>query len=478
MKKNLYLVCLILSLCLHANSQTSVFKIVDAFSSTKSKSLSMQGYGCYDQSNKNSFILQVVTGLTVFNTKNELILIDKKKFTEKAKISYPKFEGYDDATTWPDNKVITAETKDNVIFFFKKKDKSTKRVSLYGCKFGDSLILPDKPEFLFSFQKKETDLVVDVNHNKSLILLQNKYTDKTNSINFFRLFDSNLKLIHTDSTETLLRASDIVKSIILENGYLVVKQDELKQEFILYDVITNKKYNFALNGNYKNPIVTNARMLNGKIILCGHYFSEKSKNLITNGIFKIVYNLTSNQIEDEVYFDHIPKGQNEDEIQRKFIETSYINSKGDCFVVLHQNTLLVGGSTSTSFKYAKSKYEIMGITNENEKWRKQLPLGLDLYKSTYFTENNIYVVCYVNDKHDFNNFIYENPFIISKNRLKLSIDAYYSILKVTPDGIISNNRITTDVEDSTENNRWIITKNFKGKLKTHDFDFLITECYE
>jgi len=312
MKKILYLVCLIFSLCLHVNSQTSVFKIVEA------------SYPSYDQSNKNSLILRISSGLTVFNTKDELILIDKNNFTEKAKISYPKFEGYDEATTWS-GKVIRAITKDNLIFFFKKKDKLTKRVSLYGCKFGDSLILPDKPEFLFSFQKKETDLVVDVNHNKSLILFKNEYSNKTNSIKFFRLFDSNLKLIHTDSTESLLSVSDTVRSIILENGYLVVKQNKLKREFILYDVITNKKYNFALNGNYKNPIVTNARMINGKIILCGRYFSEKNKNLTTHGIFKIVYNLTSNQIENEVYFDHIPKGQNEDEKQLKRVETSYIN---------------------------------------------------------------------------------------------------------------------------------------------------------
>jgi len=148
---------------------------------------------------------------------------------------------------------------------------------------------------------------------------------------------------------------------------------------------------------------------------------------------------------------------------------SYYNSSGN---------FISGTPSGESMRDLKFKYEIMGITNENEKWHKQLPLGINNYACTYFTENNIYIECYANDKHDFNNFIYENPFILGKNQGKLSIDAYKYMLRVTPNGTISNNKFTIDAEDSTETKRWMTRKMFKGKMKTLDVNFFIYELYE
>ncbi len=481
-----FIVALILLSILNTNifSQKTV-EIWDAY--PKNDNLSIQGYGVYDQLSPSSFISSLKHGATVFNTKNDLLLVDRNSYTEKNKISCPKVKMGDHILITGDKYI---SVKNNLLCFSKKMNARATALDLYAIKIGENLTVSETPEKLFQMLSDEWALSFQVNESQDLLLFVDEYEKKEKKTIYCRLYDNNLKLLKVDSTKGNSKDDYTVVTFITDNGFAVINQNNLKREVKLYNITNNETINFSIDNKEKNPMISSIKQIGNKIFICGLYYSEVSKRNFTNGIFRIVYNIDKKSVEEETYFDHVPQGDAEIEQHQKFVHESCITNDGSCYVVICQgvrsqtfweaynstNNFINSGLLKSSFIIYK--YEIMCVTNKGEKWRKQLPSNSvgDLYT----INNTAFLYCPSNDTYDANNFVYENYFSLKNNRNSLDVGNYVSYLKFDSKGDIKrlkvNHAETNPVKDSKNN--WLKYESYEGALKTKEFNFSKTTLTE
>lgn len=383
----------------------------------------------------NCFVFVKSHGLTVFNQKTELYLIDSKTLLEKKKIDLPKYKGYNPMTSFvfPYGRMALNQ---NLIMFYESKDNQKDNFS--AIKIQENFNIPDKPEKLFSCDDKD-NVKAFISENKEMCMFtfQSSYKKINKKYFHYILFDNNLKLLKTDSVSTNYKNSDTINFLVYENGVAIILNTIKKRSVTLVDVKNNKTntFDFSHNNNFIN--IENIKAINNdKIVLLGKYYSNLPDKTLKNGICKIVYNQKTNAIEEQIYFDHIPAGKSigEDPNAKKNIQKSVITKTGECYVIIYQTSYdVVNGSPSAS----AFKYELMYVNSDSEKWKKQLPIiGGSGYKINMQYYNNYLYVTYIDrekedTKLDYNNYVFGSP-IPALNDKRSNV----SLLKVSANSTI------------------------------------------
>lgn len=455
------------------------------------------------QNYANSFILRLVHGKSIFNQKHELLLIDAKTLEEKAKIDYPKTKGYNYLNFGLD---ITEDiVKDNFIVFSEKKDPITKKINIYVNKISEQFIIPETPVFLFSltpddFKNSRNDshlkwfeehnsqsqsvnypdnsISCYINEKRDLILFSYEGKPQKNvpQKNYYYLFDNNFKLLHADSLVSSSKDYNLTYNIISDEGYVTFIKRDYNTDLKIFNTLKNNSNEFSIKTKKTEIYISSIKKMNEKYILCGNYFEKNNeKKIFKNGIFKLVYNTKSKTIEDEIYFEHEPKGKIEMEQFPKKVYFSHITDSGICFVGICQRYISIGTENNINTNNSEiteirteNKYEIMCINKDNL-WTKQLPIGPRRYREFYYLNNTIFIKCYVNKKINPNNYIYDEKLSLKNNSYDINTDAYLSILKVNASGDIKHHTIFDESNQETSN--WYSEVLYTGTVKTKPFNF-------
>lgn len=377
----------------------------------------------------NAFVYIMAHGLTVFNQSKEIFLVDSKTFSEKKKVDFPKYKGYDKVQPYYE------EVNKNIILFFMNKPNKMNAISIV--KINESLNMPDKPEYLFSLDQYDA-MQFEKNEKKDLCIFtypaDNKKENKSHY--HYRVYDNEMKLLKADSAAYDYKGSNATSALIYNNGYAVMKTSESKCNVTLTDIKTNKSSNFNLSNGTNTIIVTQVKSIAGdKVILLGKYSSFKNKK-VNNGLFKAVYNQKTSVLEEQIYFNHVPAGKGEKDEIDKNVEKSLITETGACYFVISQ-----GPIDSYSEYNFNNKFELVYINSASEKWKKQLPFAAKSKIDILHTKGNLYIT-YLDyegesTKIDVNNYVYGSPLPSNPVTLRQLYKTNICVLKVAPNGNIA-----------------------------------------
>lgn len=431
-----------------------------SYGTKTSGSIAIQGVKLYNIQSKKYFLQYTSTGASVFNIKTRLLLIDAQTFKEAGRMNYPEFKGYEN---------LELGTRDNLIefngfaaFFMMKKDPKTKKQELYCSKISESFTLAPQPEKLFTIRTQNpfSYLSLKTNDSKDIVLITETMDDKSGIIQ--RLYDKDLNFKMSDSVTAQTNSGDTISTIMLNDGFAIVAHNTNGRRIKILDVVNNKVIKFAIKNTKRMPMISNLKRIDNKVIMCGNYYSRVSKKQVTNGVFKLVYDLDKNALVEEYYFDHVPKGKGEWEQLEKAVYSSFITPNGFCYLVLSQTT-------------APAKYELMGIGNNNDKFSKQIPT-MYMGSTIEAINNTVYLNCSLCERYDVNNFVYENPLIIKKNLYALDTDLRSSYLRVGPDGKITTHPTSGDAPEFKQS--WFKYEEFIGGHEIKDIDYKKTTLTE
>jgi hypothetical protein len=459
----------------------------DIYELVPPNSISIQNWKFFKGNYQNSFAFYMVHGATAFNTKTDILKIDLNTLEEKNKISFPEIKGYKNISLSSPSAVMLT---DNLVFFH-KKSMGNKLFGIFASRLTENFDVSSEPKYLFSVNENDFNFVngiymdnivsnfdndnslnLLVNDNKNLFLLSyHSKPDKLNNQKYFTfLIDNNLNIVKSDSSihDVKLESSNNFYSLIMNDGYASIEYKDKVNEITVYNQKNNEKTKITYKSKVEVFRITDIKFLNNKLVFIGSYSEKMSNGNVSNGCFKVTFNLMKKIIEEETYFSHEPKGTKEYNQAKHFFSTS-IRPDGTAYFVICQRASTL---SSQGFpEVIENKYEVMCINSKSEKWRKQLPIDNKKLKEVFYFNNTIYLLGYCNENYDLNNFEYDNPLILKKNLYALNVDAARSILKINSSGEVKRNMISF-IDNKYDSLNWYNSTIFSGKTKTRSLDFL------
>lgn len=446
----------LIGLLLLCNTLSKAQNPIVIYDTKYNSSISIQGVKLYDIQSKKYFFQYTSTGASVFNIKTRLLQIDAQTFKEVGRMDWPEFKGYEkqELNTKDDFQAL----KGYGAFFMSKKDPKTRKKELYFSKVLESFSVSPQPEKLFTIRTSMPwyYLTLTTNDDKSVILITENLDDNAGIIH--RVYDKDLNFKMSDSVTAKTNGGDTVNTIMLNNGFAIVAHNTLGRHVKILDVVDNKVIKFSIKNTKKVPMIKNLKKINNTIVLCGTYSSRVSKKVVSNGVFKYVYDLDKNSLVEEYYYDHVPQGKSEAEAVEKIVYSSCITPNGFCYQLICQMP------TGT----APHKFELMGLGNNSDKFRKQIP-SHRMDEKMLSVNNTIFIGSTICEKYDVNNFVYENPLIIKQNLYALDTDLRSVYLKVGPNGYIETHPKQWNAEGTKKN--WIKIEDFTGGHEIKDIDY-------
>ena len=440
MKKTFVLIAISISLAV--NSQIGTY----TWSEYIPESSSVTNIDTWNPDFNNAFVLCMAHGLTVFNQKEELFLIDSKTFQEKKKIDFPKYKGYDQFSIKYLKRITTniVDLNQNLVLFY--SNRPNKKYAVSAVKIKEDLISPEKPEYLFSVEDAN-NVMFSKNDKKDVCVFTYETENKKENRKWFHyhIYNGNLQLLKCDSIGSDRKSPDTLYAMAHDNGCAIIKNNGLKRTITIIDVKNNKTNTFELlKGNNFLTVERIKLIANDKMIFFGKYFSVVSKKKISCGMFKVVYNQKTNAIEDQVYFDHVPVGKDEEEDHDKSIEKALITETGACYALISQNNMDWDRRYLQFFGI--TKFELVCINTSAEKWKKQIPI----HKGTGYTANMNYLngnlfLSYVDfedskNKINYNNYVFGEPYPFSTTSRR-DHESNVSLLKINPAGNIEHQNL-------------------------------------
>lgn len=405
------------------------------------ESASVTGISTYDPGYTNSFVFIMGHGLTTFNQKNEIFLIDKKTLVEKNKIEYPKYKDYDNISLGAHYQYSTAvDLKQNLTLFYSSTSNKESAISVV--RLNESLTVPDKPEFLFT-----TDNIYSVdfylNDKKDLCIFTytREYKKLKKKSFYYRVYNNKLDLLKSDSIVNTIDNKDKYDVKVFDNGFAIIKTNDLNTSLSITDLKNNKNSNLDLSNGKDNFTVENIKSIaNDKIVILNYFYTKLEDKKIKNSFLKIIYNLKTGSSEEKIIFDYIPAGKDEAVKENKYVQQTMITETGICYVLLSQNKL---AWINYGFTIAYSnKYELVCIGSNTNKWKKQLPItaGTDDKIGMLFSNGNLFLT-YINyeeqdNKIDVNTYVYGNPMPPKSATTKQMYKSDVALLKINSIGNI------------------------------------------
>lgn len=444
MKRHITLLSIALSFNLTINSQVGVQTISEYIP----ESASVTDIGTYNPDFNNCFIFNMAHGLTAFNQKNEIFLIDSKTFQEKKKIEFPKYKGYSRFSLRTNHYIdyFTSNILDlnqNLVLIY--SNKVNKKYAISAVKLKESLDIPESPQYLFTADD-EYNVKFFKNTKKDICIFS--YTTENKKANkkcfHYYVYNNELNLLKSDSIEFAFDSKDVYYTSVYNSGFAITKENGLNYTLSITDIKTNKTNTIDLSNGTNNFIVAQIQSVqNDKIVVCGSYYSVYDKNKVNNGLFKINFNQKTGQIEDKINYDIIPSGKflREEEHRIKNIENICITEKGECYMLISQTFNEWDGSIASQHTH---KYEMVYINTNASKWKKQLPIVEKTSDKIEMIYSNGYLLLsyldYEGDKNtiDFNNYAFGNPFPSNPVTLRQTYESNVSLLKINSEGKIQH----------------------------------------
>jgi hypothetical protein len=342
---------------------------------------------------------------------SELVLFDAKNFSVKGRANKKEYNDYKNLGSLSSYYSLNdVELKQNVLYLYVKK--ATSGYDVFAAKVGQQLAFPETPQYLFNIDdvgKYKQDvqnytLKARTNENKDLCLFTFKKVKGEDCTYYLYLYDNNLKFLKSDSIITKYKDKDRAEALVYTNGYAIVKPMENKNNVLLNDVKNNKKYtiDIAIDANFIS--VDNIRSISAeKTILFGRYYTATKDTRVKGGVYKITYNTKMNSIESQIYLNPLLTAAEENQPWFDIIR-NFISDDGACYAIVTQ--------TIGAQYYPDTKFEIVCLNTETEKWKKQIPMR-NFFSSSIkmaLINGNLWVHYIGVIKHDksvdFNNFNY------------------------------------------------------------------------